>query len=130
MRSLPIHRKRIPSEPVLGGVVPNGYGTYDDSIPLGAQTGLYHFHEGDIFFPGAPSFVYESPFERTPIFTLWGAGGILVQAQHMVMPYEGAPTVYYPNVVQNGIGGLQAGDMMMQPLLEPGGQPGLVNSQV
>lgn len=127
MRSNPFLRKRVPSEPVYGGVAQSGFGgPYylgpDNIIPPGVVTGWYHFHEGDVFFPGAPSFVYETPTERTPINTIWGNGGLLVHSQHVTMPYQNPQVLNYPRVFTSGLGGLQAGEFYMQPLLDPGGE--------
>lgn len=128
MRTNPILRPRVPTEPVAGGMVHTGNGPYYDfNVPLGAIGGLYHFHEGDVFFPGAPSFVYETPFERTPINTLWGTG-IIVLGQHQLMPFPESPMPMNPNIFTNGIGGLQAGEIYMQPLLDPGGDMSGVSS--
>lgn len=116
MPSFPILRQRHPTQAVHSAPIPVG----------GTVGGIYHFHEGDLVDEQdlALRAIYETPFERTTINTLWGWGGILVQGGggqgKRPMPYQMPPTPMFPNVFTNGLGGLQAGEIYMQPLLDPG----------
>ena len=91
-------------------------------------SGIYHYHEGDIFLPGAQSFVFEPIFE-TPIKSIWGGGGgaqgfLIAGAGNSFFNPIQPPQVYSLQMVKtSGVGGLQAGQMALQPLLEdvPGG---------
>lgn len=116
-------RKRKPSEQISGansrirlGVFGEGSPTpyaFLDVDPNGAA-GIYHYHEGDLFTPGSGNFVFEPNFEL-PLQTLWG--NAFLRKPNTFNPIQPPQIWSQPNVVQNGIGGLQAGQMELQPLL-------------
>jgi hypothetical protein len=79
------------------------------------------FHEGDLFTPGTGNYVFEPAFEL-PIKGIVGQGG----ARQGVKYPDGrwpifaavAPIVSYPLATTQGYGGLQAGALVQQPLLD------------
>lgn len=118
-------RPRRPSQPVTGANVQIRYGgvfghggvtpyAFLDVNPALAA-GIYNYHEGDLFTPGAMNFVFEPNFEL-PLVTVWGRGFIRNPNTFKVTQ---PPQVWaQPHVQTNGIGGLQAGEMELQPLIE------------
>ena len=83
------------------------------------QTGFYH--EGDLFNPGTGNYVFE-PAHELPMKGIVGQGGT-----HQGVKYPdgrwpvfaaSAPIVSYPLATQAGYGGLQAGAIVQQPLLD------------
>jgi len=79
------------------------------------------YHQGDTFLPGAEGFVYE-PTQELPIKAWWGGGSGVNQGtpyRANAWPVFGAPPVVsYPTVTRVGLGGLQAGAFVQQPLLD------------
>ena len=123
MPLFPSLRKRTASQPVSGanirirqGVfgVGNPAFTFADVDP-NAGTGIYNYHEGDLFTPGAGNFVFEPTFEL-PIETLWGFG--FIRNPNTFSPLQQPQVFSPPTVVNNGIGGLVAGQIALQPLIE------------
>jgi len=147
--SFPSLRKRIPSENVVnptdgtidtplpasfrpqaqiqsGGFSRIIYGLFGVAQPPSSSasaqvvepqpTGFYHYHEGDQFSPGAPSFVFDYPNEL-PLLTIWGRS--FLRTPNTFLPIPEAPSMSQPNIVTNGIGGLQAGQFILQGLEEP-----------
>lgn len=116
-------RPRMPSEQVSGGMSRIALGTFGAGSPqfpgwnvLGenAFEGVYSYHEGDLFSPGAGNFVFEPNFEL-PLLTIWGQA--FLRVPNTFSPIQ-PPQVYsYPTVVPNGIGGMQAGEYDMTGLL-------------
>jgi hypothetical protein len=88
-----------------------------ESFPGILEGALYHFHEGDIFFPGAPLYVYEPRFERTPLQGIWG--NAFLRVPNTFNPVQPPQVMSVPRVKPNGIGGLQAGTFALEPLEEP-----------
>lgn len=78
---------------------------------------LYRYHEGDLFTPGAQNYVFEYPFEF-PLQTIWGIG--FLRTPNTFSPYQPMQKYSNPNVVINGVGGLQAGQIVHQPLESTG----------
>ena len=77
---------------------------------------MFAHYPGDVFLPGAGSWVYEPRTERTPLQTTWGNGFLVGFADYFKVFQP--PQVYAsPTVVQNGLGGLFAGQIVGQPLL-------------
>jgi len=146
MRTFPSLRPRVASEPVNGAlvnqsptpgipqksVVAGGFGsalfsalfgvgfnseTGPDKTPPVQNPGLYHFHQGDLFVPGTGNYVYDPAFEL-PMKTPWSGStnqGFLYRANpwKVLQP----PQIFsQPTVKTSGIGGLQAGMMVLQPL--------------
>lgn len=118
-------RKRQPSQPVSGGNTRIRYGAeFGQGGPTAyafmdvnpdAVAAIYNYHEGDLFTPGAMNFVFEPNFEL-PLVTVWGRGFIRNPNTFKVSQ---PPQVWaHPHVVTNGIGGLQAGEIELQPLTE------------
>jgi hypothetical protein len=109
-------RPRVPSEQVSGGIsrIRQGiFGTGNAQFP-GAEVqgqidfdGLYSYHEGDLFSPGAGNWVFE-PNHELPLLTIWG--NAFLRRPNQFNPIQ-PPQIYSaPTVVNNGIGGLQAGN--------------------
>lgn len=97
-------------------------GIFGQSNPPGANLSaevsnpsgyLYTYHEGDLFTPGAQNYVFEYPFEF-PIQTIWGIG--FLRKPNVFNPLQPRQVYSQPNVVTNGVGGLQAGQIAHQPL--------------
>jgi len=87
---------------------------------LGADGQMFVHHPGDVFLPGAGNWVYEPTTERVPLQTIWG-NGFLVHWACYFKPLQ-PPQVYASQtVVQNGLGGLMAGQYVGQPLLYDSG---------
>lgn len=100
-----------------------GSGAPVPQIILGQQADpVASFHQGDVFLPGAESFVFE-PKHELPIKGILGQGGgnqgtHYTDARWPVFA-AAAPLVTYPLATQVGLGGLQAGAFVQQPLLDP-----------
>jgi len=89
-------------------ILPTVYGLTADAIA--------YYHEGDVFLPGAQNYVYEPTLERTPIQGMWG--NAFLRNPNVFNPLQ-PPQIYSnPNVRTNGIGGLEAGQLIGQPLLD------------
>ncbi len=73
--------------------------------------GFYRTHPGDVFLPGAGNAVFEPAFQLPPI-QLIGAG---IYAG-MLPLWRGPQTVVPQAVPIAGIGGVQAGQYVSQPL--------------
>lgn len=125
--TFPMLRKRIPSEQVSGGNIRIRMGLFGTGSPEGAfaevdpsaAASIYNYHEGDLFTPGAQNFVFEPNFEL-PLITIWG--NAFLRTPNTFNPIQ-PQQVYSPaNVVNNGLGGLLAGDLELQALLNPEGQ--------
>lgn len=125
-------RKRIPAQRVTGAQVRILYGLFGGPPPspyafvdTNSHTGgLYNYHEGEIFYPGAASFVFEPGFEL-PLKSIWGGGsgvnqGFMItgNGNSKFNPYQPPPLFSPRTFLPAGIGGLQAGQMAFQPLLE------------
>jgi hypothetical protein len=126
MRTVPATRKRIADQPVytsglfriLQGAF--GLGSVESQLSspaaVGGQRGFYHFHEGDIFEPGTGNYVLDPTFE-TPLMTTWGHA--FLRTPNTFNPLQ-PPQIYSnANVTVGGIGGPIAGQMALQPLLDP-----------
>lgn len=126
--SFPALRKRQPSEPVdtlAGGNIEIRHGSFGSGSPESpyafvnpyAAASIYSYHEGDIFLPGAQNFVFEPNFEL-PIVAIWG--NAFLRTPNTFKPLQ-PPQIYAnPTVRHNGIGGLQAGTVELEPLLFEG----------
>lgn len=86
-----------------------------------AEGGVYAFHEGDLFTPGAGNWVLE-PSQETPLATVWGHG--FLRVPNTFNPLQPPQLYANPNVATNGIGGSIAGQMIFQPLMEPAPEQG------
>lgn len=74
---------------------------------------IYQYQMGDLFTPGTQNFVFEYPFEL-PMFTIWG--NAFLRQPNTFQPLQ-PPQVYSNQTVRlNGIGGLVAGTVALQPL--------------
>lgn len=74
----------------------------------------FAYKVGDTFLPGAGNEAFETPFEN-PVLLFRGAGRV-AGALSVFQP----PQVWFnPQVGLNGLGGLQAGTIILQPLLDP-----------
>lgn len=120
-------RKHNPSEQISGGMVRIRYGDFGsgspayafaDVDPLGLlqfrAAGLYSYHEGDLFTPGTGNFVFEPNYEL-PLQTIWG--NAFLRTPNTFNPLQHPQVWSQPNVFNNGIGGLEAGQLELQPLL-------------
>lgn len=125
--SFPSQRPRVAAQPVASGaIIRIMTGLFGTGSPIAGlsevdprpSANIYQYHEGDLFTPGAGNFVFESIFEL-PIQTIWG--NAFLRKANTFNPIQ-PPQVYsHPNVVSNGIGGLQAGDIELQNLINPNG---------
>jgi hypothetical protein len=80
--------------------------------PLAQEAVMYKV--GDVFLPGAGNEAYETPWEL-PVQLIRGPGRI-AGALSVTQP----PQVWFnAQVGLNGLGGLQAGQIILQPLLDP-----------
>jgi hypothetical protein len=131
MRTNPALRSRLPSEMISGGMSRIRAGIFGQGSPATAfetqgnddSAGLYQFHEGDLFDPGSGNWVFEPNFEL-PVVTIWG--NAFLRKPNTFDPIQ-PPQVYaQPNVQNNGIGGLEAGQYLMTGLSyeEPGYEGG------
>ena len=118
-------RPRQPSQPVIGANLRiragefgagglSAYDLYGVDQRCGCG-GLYNFHQGNVFFPGTGNYVFEPNFEL-PLLTVWGFG--FVRNPNTFKPLQPPQVWAHPHVRTNGIGGLQAGTVELQPLLE------------
>lgn len=83
----------------------------------GHGASVYSFHEGDLFTPGTQNYVFDYPWEL-PMGTIWGHG--FLRTPNTFNPLQPQQLYSNPNVVINGIGGLIAGQMALQPLESTG----------
>jgi hypothetical protein len=78
---------------------------------------LFQFHEGDLFTPGTGNYALD-PFQELPLQTIWGHA--FLRKPDPWHPIGPVPVAFVPPgtsyVRINGIGGLVAGQMAMQPL--------------
>jgi hypothetical protein len=116
-------RKRKPSQLVTGANVRIRYGTFGapnptvDLVDVDASTvGIYDYHEGALFTPGAQNFVFEPRFEL-PLQTVWGFG--FIRNPNTFPVFQHPQVMSFPHVQTNGIGGLQAGFIQLEPLIDP-----------
>lgn len=89
------------------------YDLYDVD-PRSSAPGIYFYHEGDLFTPGTGNYVFEPWFEL-PLVTIWG--NAFLRRPNTFNPLQTAQVQVLPNIVNNGIGGLQAGQFELEPLL-------------
>jgi len=86
-----------------------------------AEGGVYYMHEGDLFTPGTGNWVLDATFE-TPTDTIWGHAFLRTPNTFKVSQ---PPQVYSnPTVVTDGLGGPLAGQIILQPLMEPAPEQG------
>jgi hypothetical protein len=118
-------RKRTP-QATTGGNVRIAGGEFGDGRPTAYAfmdvnpfnvAHIYRYHEGDLFTPGAQNFVFEPNFEL-PLQTVWGFG--FIRNPNTFKPLQPPQVWAHPTVTTDGLGGLQAGQFDMQPLLENG----------
>ena len=104
---------------IAGGLWGQGSPAYDvnDVDPRSAAPGIYFYHEGDLFTPGAGNFVFEPWFEL-PLVTIWG--NAFLRRPNTFKVFQPAQVMVQPTLVNNGIGGLQAGQMELEPLESQG----------
>lgn len=120
----PATRKRQSPWQISGAITRIMQGTFGTGSPVSSDqlvggtfgpTAVYH--EGDLFTPGSGNFVFEPTFEN-PMQTIWGNS---FPRRTGAFPPLQPPQLYAnPNVVLNGIGGLQAGTMELEPLMFEG----------
>lgn len=81
--------------------------------PLNHQ--LYQYNAGVRFDPGAPAEAFTPLFTLPPI-VIRGAGRVPYGSIRPLQP----PQIYFtPQVGVQGLGGIQAGQMLGQPLIDP-----------
>jgi len=123
--SFPSLRPRIQSEIVAGGNTEIRHGSFGSGSPENpyafvnpfGSAGIYSYHEGDIFLPGAQNFVFEPNFEL-PLVAVWG--NAFLRTPNTFKPLQPPQIFANPTLVTNGIGGLQAGSIELEPLLYQG----------
>jgi hypothetical protein len=74
---------------------------------------FYVYHEGDLFNPGATNYVFEPPFEL-PLVTIWGKA--FLRTPNTFSPRQPEQTASVPRVFTNGLGGVVAGQIVLQGL--------------
>lgn len=77
--------------------------------------GPYHYHQGDVFLPGAGGQVFEPAFSL-PMIQLIGAAIYAGPAPHPLQPPQVRTTL---TTTTAGLGGLVAGQLIGAPLLVP-----------
>jgi hypothetical protein len=83
------------------------------------RKGFYHYVEGDQFSAGSPSFIYEPTTELTPVYPFWGRA--FLRTPNTFLPYQPAQIMSEQTVMLGGLGGLQAGQFVLQGLEETPG---------
>jgi hypothetical protein len=123
-------RKRVPSEPVQSGaIVRIMMGDFGTGAPFAGvaqvlplqSSAVAMYHQGDVFLPGTQNYVYE-PTQELPLNTIWGRG--FIRNPNTFNPIQPPQVFTQPNLAPNGIGGLVAGDMELQALINPTGEVG------
>lgn len=121
-------RKRVPSETVSGANVRIQYGgLFGVGEPRSGMlqvnpnpgVGIYSYHEGDVFLPGTGNWVFEPNFEL-PLVTIWGSA--FIRNPNTFKPLQPPQVWSHPNVQNNGMGGLQAGQFDGEGLINPEGE--------
>jgi hypothetical protein len=106
---------------ILAGAFGTGAPVPQVVVPTLAPS-LYAYHQGDVFLPGAESQVFEPNFEL-PLKGIFGQGSDVNQGTHYPDArwpvFAAVPLVSSPLATQVGLGGLQAGAFVQQPLLDP-----------
>ena len=117
-------RPRILTTGGISRVIAGAFGVggpLPDAVDPRAAAPIYAYHEGDVFYPGAGNFVFESLHEL-PVSQLEGGGGINMGTSYRMNAwpvYAGTPPLIMNNTVTKvGLGGLQAGAFIQQPLLD------------
>lgn len=78
--------------------------------------GLYHYHSGDVFLPGAGNAAFEPAFQL-PVIQLIGYG---IYAGSAPNPLQRTPQIYVSHAARiNGLGGVISGQFVTQPLNVP-----------
>lgn len=116
-------KKRFQGPPVTGANIRIRNGTFSNPNPIAdfvtvdpkSRASIYAYVPGDIFTPGAESFVFEPNFEL-PMQTIWGFA--FLRKPNTFSPLQPNPVVAQPHLAYNGIGGLQAGTIELNPLVE------------
>lgn len=125
MFTFPSLRKRIPAQPVVSGaIVRIMQGVFGTGAPFTGiaqtdarpSTSIYNYHQGDVFLPGTRNFVFESIYEL-PLQTIWG--NAFLRTPNTFNPIQGPQALVQPTLTANGIGGVVAGDMELQSLINP-----------
>lgn len=123
--TLPWNRKRVSPDGPKARWYSQAQGYPQNPVAL--QGGSpYLFHEADIFTPGAYNWVFETKVED-PVVSVWGAGGGnqgMIRKANTFKIHQ-APQVYVNQTWATiGLGGIQAGQMLGQPLLNQSTQGG------
>lgn len=121
--SFPSLRKRKPAQQVFGGNLwfqqqtQQGSPVSADQLAQGTlgPGGVYFFHEGDLFTPGTGNFVFENGFEL-PLQTIWGQA--FLRTPNTFNPIQPRPLIAPQQVTRTGLGGLQAGQFELEPLVQ------------
>ena len=87
---------------------------------------IYHYTQAATFFPGAQNWSFEPNFEN-PLQTLWGHA--FIRNPNVFNPQQPPQIMSQPNVVTNGIGGLEAGQMQLEPLLDSNGYQAIYSEE-
>ena len=107
------------SEQVSGANIRIAMGEFGEGVPIlmpvdPRVSGLYFYHEGDLFSPGTGNWVFE-PTTELPLVTVWGRG--FLRKPNTFNPVQPPQVMARPTLRQSGIGGLQAGGVALEPLL-------------
>ena len=126
--TFPSLRPKVSASNGTGGIARILAGAFGFGSPIPTQVDgldtpeVAAYHQGDVFLPGAESYVFE-PLHELPLKGLLGQGSDVNQGTHYPdarWPVFAAvvPLVSYPLATTAGLGGLQAGAFVQQPLLD------------
>lgn len=104
---------------VFGAGRPSAIGGSSSPSQVGGDTraegGFYRLHEGATFLPGTGNWVFD-PYYEGPLTTIWG--NAFLRTPNTFKPIPSTPPAVYPLMVPIGIGGIVAGQIALQPLIE------------
>lgn len=128
MRTHPVDRKRVNTQPVLTGGLSRvlaAFGMGSPSINSSAQVakngvapgkgGFYQAYEGDLFTPGTSNWVID-PTHDGPVQTVWGHG--FLSGINQFNPLQTPQIMATPLTKLIGLSGLISGQIITQPLSE------------
>ena len=83
------------------------------------QTGVYQYHQGDLFTPGTGNWAFE-PSHDGPVQPIWGAA--FLRQPNTFNPIQHPQQYTYAAASVYGLSGQIAGQIITQPLSEPAAQ--------
>ncbi len=118
---LPIAKSSNADQSTLQRIVTGFFGAGNPVTNSSAQVtvpgkaALYRYYEADVFTPGAEGYVFESPFELTPVTPIWG--GAFLRTPNTFKPLQPIPADSVATLNINGVGGVVSGQLVQQPLM-------------